>query len=81
MLILWEVSNVFIEKKGKKELALGRYAPEVDASYLRRRAGGGSFGVVELFLQLYFALIPIPKKGMGRVDAPQDEQANFISKR
>jgi hypothetical protein len=64
--ILWEVSKVFIEKKGKKELALGRYAPEVHASYLRRRAGGGSFGVVELFLQLYFALIPIPKEGVGK---------------
>jgi hypothetical protein len=60
------VSNIFIEKKGKKELALGRYAPEVDASYLRRRAGGGSFGVVELFLQLYFALIPISKEGVGK---------------
>jgi len=66
VLILWKVSNVFIEKKGKKELALGRYAPQVDASYLRKRAGGGSFGVVELFLQLYFALIPIPKEGVGK---------------
>lgn len=66
VLILWEMSNVFIEKKGKTELALGRYAPQVDASYLRRRAGGGSFGVVELFLQLCFALIPIPKEGEGK---------------